>query len=406
MPAQRLMRLIPILALLGGLVLLSGLIAPRPAVWAAQPAPAQAGLVVRFGDGATRTACVDLGPDGEATGEEVLRDSGLTTTIAFDPGAGSAVCKIEQEGCAYPAEACFCQCTLAPGQPCRYWAYYRLGATGWAIANIGASASTVRAGAVEGWSWGPGGVGSGVEPPPITFDEICVPPATATPTATVTPSVTATAPPSPTVEPTPSPPPAPEAPQPIIIPVASSTPRPAPTSAPTPTDLPAATATLPPLTPSAIPSATVGPTEVPPELPEPTAAPDPTTPPTAPPEPTAAPDPTTPPTVPPEPAEAPLESAAGGVAAPQAGAGPLWLPLIAQAAIPGPTSVPPAAPAPTTPPTTLPTTLPTAAPVAAPATPPVAAPAPADSGGLGWFLALSTALALALVVARRRRQGG
>ncbi|MBP1466626.1 hypothetical protein EYB53_013000 [Candidatus Chloroploca sp. M-50] len=175
-----LFKLIASILMLSCLALLSGLVPAIPASLAAPVAqnPAQAGLVVRFGDGRVEKACVNLGATGEMTGEQALRASGLTTIVAFDPGAGSAVCKIEQVGCNYPAEGCFCQCTLAPGQQCRYWAYYQWNNNDWVFSQGGSSSRILRDGDVDGWSWGPGGIGLGVEPPAVPFEEICVPPAT------------------------------------------------------------------------------------------------------------------------------------------------------------------------------------------------------------------------------------
>jgi hypothetical protein len=252
-----------------GLVIITGLIPLTNTGQAAQLRPPQAGLVVRFGDDSVETRCVDLGSNGTLTSEQMLRQSGLDVTVAFDPGAGAAVCKIGQEGCNYPSEGCFCQCTFAPGQPCRYWAFYHLGPNGWVFSQQGASSFTVRDGSVQGWSWGPGGVGAGVEPPLVDFETICVQAAaTATPTATTQPSATATVQPSATTQAsatatmtaqasataTPTATNAPAAggvPTPMIAPVPSSTPpAPAPTA-------PARTATP---TASVAPSVTLAPT--------------------------------------------------------------------------------------------------------------------------------------------------
>jgi hypothetical protein len=154
-----------------------------PAV--AQDSTRQAGLVVQFPEGEPFTACVDLGPDGEATGEEVLRAAGFSTIIDYSSGyGGGTVCKIADQGCDFPAEACFCQCTMKPGDPCIYWTYFHLVDGQWRYANIGASGYTVRAGDVEGWVWGPGGTASGVMPPAVTFEQLCGAAATA-PTATI-----------------------------------------------------------------------------------------------------------------------------------------------------------------------------------------------------------------------------
>ncbi len=385
------------------LAMLAGLIPAPLSSRAAQPAPAQAGVVVRFGDGTTRTACVALGADGTATGEQVLRNSGLQVTIAFDPGAGSAVCKIDQEGCDYPREGCFCQCTLAPGQPCRYWSYYHLGANGWVFANQGASSYTVRAGAVEGWSWGPGGVGQGVEPPDIPFEEVCsvAAPVPATPTATATATLTATSlatvTPTPTDEPaSPTPVSAVAPPTPMIMPVASSTPparpptspartaTPTRTSTPLPTDppVPTATAIAPTVPPTAISVVQVLPPSIAPTLALPTAEPTrlPTT------SPTALPDPSTVPTI-----------APAGAALPTATPAALRLPLVAVADVDAQVaSQPPEVPLPT----------------GAPALPsvseaqPEAAPAEVEQRGSFWFLVFSFALAGGIVLARIQRRRG
>jgi hypothetical protein len=160
---------------------------------AAQEQTPQAGLVIQFGEGNLQTACVELGPDGEATGEEVLRAAGFDTVIDYTSGfGGGTVCKVDAQGCNFPAEACFCQCTMRPGDPCVYWTYFRLIEGQWRYSNLGVSNTTLRPGEVEAWVWGPGGTSAGAAPPVITFDEICG----ASSEAAVVPSATPSPPPS------------------------------------------------------------------------------------------------------------------------------------------------------------------------------------------------------------------
>ena len=204
------------LALLG-VALLALLLAPAPEAGA--QGPNRAGLVIRFGDGSVSTACVQFS-EPQISGLELVLRSGLEVIIEQGGMYGSAVCKIGGEGCDFPLDDCFCQCV---GVDCTYWAYYHLRPDGvWEYSPVGASSYSVQDGAVEGWSWGPGDYGaSGTEPPAITFEQICAPPATAT--YTPPPTSTPTSPPT-------------------------ATPTPRPTSTPTPTFLPSPTATptLPP----------------------------------------------------------------------------------------------------------------------------------------------------------------
>src|SRR3954466_10173068 len=67
--------------------------------------PHQAGLVIDFGDGRVMTFCIDLGADGQATGEELLRPSNLPVIIEYS-GNGGAVCKIDTVGSDFPSEPC------------------------------------------------------------------------------------------------------------------------------------------------------------------------------------------------------------------------------------------------------------------------------------------------------------
>lgn len=183
-------------------VLLLTSLAPQPVL----ADGGRAGLVIQFADGDVWKGCVDLGGDS-LTGAEVLQRSGFRVLADYGFGLGTAVCKIDGDGCDFPSQECFCQCQ---GVECRYWAYYHLGPDNtWQYSQMGASGYQVRAGAVEGWSWGPGVYGSsGVVPPVFTFEQICASPtptavpATNTPTATVVPTATPTATPWPTVTPT------------------------------------------------------------------------------------------------------------------------------------------------------------------------------------------------------------
>ncbi len=164
---------------------------------------ARAGIVIDFGDGMVHTACVDLGADGQATGEEVLAAASFDVLIEYSP-MGGAVCKIGRQGCNFPGQPCWCQCMSSP---CVYWAYNYLQDGQWVYATVGASIRTVRAGDVEGWAWGAGSLTQGATPPLVTFSQICAPAApTDTPTATPTwtPWPTNTPQPTPTWTPWPT----------------------------------------------------------------------------------------------------------------------------------------------------------------------------------------------------------
>ena len=183
--------------------------------------PQQAGLVVQFEGGRVETYCLAFDGD-QIAGDDLLDLSGLELVIDPSSGMGITVCKIEELGCDYPAERCFCQCM--GGEPCAYWNYFYRdpGAEEWVYSPLGAVLRQVRPGAVEAWVWG-----DGHTPPAddLTFEAICAPP-TATPTATVKP-------PTPTTTPTP----------PDETPQASASPTPLPTTTaanplPTPTATP------------------------------------------------------------------------------------------------------------------------------------------------------------------------
>ena len=202
------------------------------------PENARAGVVIDFGDGVVEAACVDLGADGQATGEEVLAAAGFDVLIEYSP-MGGAVCKIGAQGCNFPGQPCWCQCMSSP---CVYWAYNYLQDGQWIYSTIGASVREVHAGDVEGWAWGAGSLSLGATPPLRTFDQICAP---AAPTAT--PTATATWTPWPTNTPQPTP---------TWTPWPTNTPQPSPTWTSVPSPDPSAALPSSTLTPTWTPTAT------------------------------------------------------------------------------------------------------------------------------------------------------
>lgn len=258
--ASRVVRFLSFLCLLG-----MGLLIARPvrAEVLAQSGSSQAGVVVQFDNGSVEEYCVDVGADGVATGEEVLEGTGLPIIIEYS-GMGGAVCKVGSTGCDFPADSCFCECTLRPGEACTYWGYSHLKAGEWTYSRLGAANYEVTAGSVEGWSWGGGDLTEGSTPPIRTFDQICAA-AAPTSTPTVTPSATslATATASATVIPTTVPPIETPRPTGTLIPPTASATGIVPTATVTTPVLPSATTTVPSATATLAPSATTAPVSTP-----------------------------------------------------------------------------------------------------------------------------------------------
>jgi len=168
-------------------------------------APNRVALVVRFGDGSAQTKCVEFN-EAQITGLEALTRSGLSV-IYQASGSSATVCKIRNDGCNYPSQPCFCQCS--GGANCVYWSYWHLKSGAWQYSQLGASSYMVGNGNVEGWVWGPGSPNSAPQPPMVDFNSVCAPLATATftpsplpPTATPTRAPTNT--PRPTSTPVPA----------------------------------------------------------------------------------------------------------------------------------------------------------------------------------------------------------
>lgn len=111
----------------------------------------EAALVVRHGDGSVTYAVVVF-PEDEISSFELLTRSSISlTTVAFG-GLGEAVCTLDGEGCGLSdCRVRLCQ-TGDPDSP--FWQFFRQDASGtWIAQPLGASASTVRDGDVDGWSW-------------------------------------------------------------------------------------------------------------------------------------------------------------------------------------------------------------------------------------------------------------
>ena len=202
------------------LLLLALLSLPGPAL---AGEPNQAALVVQFGDGHVETRCVPF-EGAEITGADLLARSGLDLVVDASSGMGIIVCRIEGEGCSYPAEPCFCECM--GGGACAYWNYFYRdpGATGWSYSPQGAILRRVKPGSVEGWVWGDGHTTPGDQ---LTFEAICVPPSPQPLSTAPSPSpVTVTVTPASSETPL-------SFPSPTTVPTASVlTPSPAPSPAP------------------------------------------------------------------------------------------------------------------------------------------------------------------------------
>ncbi len=129
----------------------------------------RAGLIVRFADGTVQTACVSFN-EPSLTGDQLLQRSGFKAVVDPAGALGGAICSINDQGCAYPAQDCFCRCT---GSQCEYWAYYQWQNGAWQYSQAGAAAVKVKDGDLQGWSWGPGNFTSGTEPPAVAFADVC-----------------------------------------------------------------------------------------------------------------------------------------------------------------------------------------------------------------------------------------
>jgi hypothetical protein len=144
----------------------------------------RAALVVRFADGKVQTACVSFAAP-TITGQQLLQRSGFKTIVDSGGALGGAICSINDQGCSFPKQDCFCRCT---GSQCEYWAYYQWQQGAWSYSQAGAAAVKVSDGDLQGWSWGPGNFSSGTEPPVVAFADVCAANAVSAPTGAGAPA--------------------------------------------------------------------------------------------------------------------------------------------------------------------------------------------------------------------------
>ena len=106
----------------------------------------RADVVVQFGNGLVETRRITF--TGTLSGLAALRATGLP--LVENTGG---ICRIGDTGCR-AAQACFCECAPPAFAPCLFWEYSRFGGGSWASSLVGAGATTLTDGAVEGYSWG------------------------------------------------------------------------------------------------------------------------------------------------------------------------------------------------------------------------------------------------------------
>jgi hypothetical protein len=124
--------------------------------------PDQGEIVVQLDDGEVLVS--ELSFTGPISGLEALALSGLDYGTSY-----GTVCSIEGVGC--PADDCFCACP-PPYTDCQYWNYFYWDGSGsqWESHAVGANASVLNDGAVEGWVWGAYGVALPAPPPTATAE--------------------------------------------------------------------------------------------------------------------------------------------------------------------------------------------------------------------------------------------
>lgn len=109
------------------------------------PRSARAHVVVQYADRDLQARAINF--TAPISGLRALELTGIpVVTASF--AWGTAVCAIGGVGC--PASNCFCD-------PSNFWGYKYWDGNAWQDYMVGADASVVNNGAVEGWRWGPWG---------------------------------------------------------------------------------------------------------------------------------------------------------------------------------------------------------------------------------------------------------
>lgn len=143
-----------------------------PSAQASQPAPVAAWdpaanhVAVVVDTGITvKTACVQFDED-HISGLEALTRAGMSPVTQGFGATGIAVCSLCETGC--PSGP---TCLTCGGS--NFWGYSRAaaGATAFTTSPVGAGATVVRDGGVEGWRWS-----SGAPPAFVRFESICAAP--------------------------------------------------------------------------------------------------------------------------------------------------------------------------------------------------------------------------------------
>lgn len=135
----------------------------------------RAAILIQHADGRSSSTCITF-PGEEINGQELLDLSAYAYVADHGNPLGSIICSIEDSGCDFPNEKCFCECS-EPGS-CSYWAYFVRAESGdWVYAPLGARMRKVHHGDVDAWVWvdslGFGQIEGTGELPEVHFEDIC-----------------------------------------------------------------------------------------------------------------------------------------------------------------------------------------------------------------------------------------
>ena len=132
----------------------------------------RAGIIVQHASGQLTTRCVTF--EGEETnGEALLNLSNIPFVADVGNSLGSIVCSIEGEGCLFPEENCFCECSGLGA--CTYWSYFIMSEDQkWTYAPVGARMRNIHDGDLDAWVWGAGANSGGdLTLPDMQFEDVC-----------------------------------------------------------------------------------------------------------------------------------------------------------------------------------------------------------------------------------------